>query len=424
MQTRLSFAATITWLCLVLSANAAAQLVRQSYEAEPALEAADLLPRVLLRSGNHHVANEVELAGHTVTFRIESDFGLYRPRSISLAVLRIHEIGVLAQAVDQFRRANVRVGEQLRGRLEVGAESFVDILTSPFSTASNVVGQFSSNVGKTVEELGDFPDPRAKTRTGTIYQRFEPDDPVVAAHKRSIGRQLGLDVYSSNPRVQDFLNTVAVARSSGHSSAGVLSVSLPRKVRVRIAGGRVDTAIDGALYRMSTHELAQYNEGRLAALGVARVLRAGFLAQPALSPRHRTAIVAYLDFLRGVAHPEALIEAALDARDEVGALSVVAIARMLARYHDTVSPLRELLPAGRVLLAVSDEQTLVIALPYDLLYWNAQSDRTFAGVADYAAARGYRRRVLLTTGVLTPRARRQLAQRGYQIHERYLLNGD
>ncbi len=410
------------FLVLAGAPPAAAQLVPGRYERPPLLGAGQVLPARLLRSGHHRVLDEVRLAGHTLELVVESDFGTFRPRSLALAIERIREIDVLAQAIDAYNRRNVRLAEDLRGRLEVGADSFVDILTSPLATTSSMVGQLGEKVGQTFAELGTFPDEALRReRLGPDpYARMVPGDPVLAQHKRSVARQLGLDVYSSNPRVQEFLNTVAAARSSGQRSAGVLSVARRRDL-APLAGGRIDESVAAALARLSIRELYARNRERLLALGVEEALADRFLSHPPLSPRHKTAITAYLEFLAGVRNPGVLLGAALAARDEAGALAHEQGARMLARYQDTVAPLAELLDAGEVVLAAGRAGELIAVLPFDYLYWSRDSDETFSGLARYAARRGARALEVLMSGQASPRARSELARRGYRLRERFLL---
>jgi len=424
MKLRLLVRACVVAAAVFTTPASTAQFVADAYQRAPAVEPAQVVPRWLLRSGHHRFGDELELDGHTLRFVIESEFGTYRVRSLPLALIRVREINVLAQAIDHFRRSNVKLAGELRGRLEVGAESFVDILTSPLSTTGNIVGQFTRNVGKTFDEFGEFPDPGEGGATGragdSAYLRYQPGDPILAAHRRSVARQLGLDVYSSNPRVQEFLDTVATARSHGRSSAGVLDVSRDR-ARAAIAGGRVDESVAATLARRGIRELYLDAESRLRALGIDDDLLHRFLSHPALSPRHRAAIVAYLEFLDGVDGRQAILEATLHTRDEVAALGQEQAARLLARYHDSIAPLRRIVDAGEVLVAVDTGSRLVAAVPFDLIYWDRNTDQTFGGLARFATERGYGGPVLLATGVLTDRARRQLEDRGFTLHEHFLL---
>ena len=65
--------------------------------------------------------------------------------------------------------------------------------------------------------------------------------------------------------------------------------------------------------------------------------------------------------------------------------------------------------------------TLLVALPFDVLEWNAESDRVFSALARFAEGKGIASRTVLLTGVVTEGARTALEQRGFQVLARYLF---
>ena len=203
----------------------------------------------------------------------------------------------------------------------VGADSFVEILGNPFGTTSQLVDQFTSNVERTFEEINTLGTSGDVQATGSHKSaRLIPADPIVAAHKRNIAAQLGLDPYSSNPRVHDFLNTLAHARASGRSSAGTVSISLPRGIETPVRGGRVQAEIRSLLARNTLAELATANGQTLGGMSIDANLVSAFLAHPHFSPSHRTSITQHLATLTSVANRGALLKAALRAKSETDAL--------------------------------------------------------------------------------------------------------
>ena len=96
-----------------------------------------------------------------MVFDIESEAaGNQSAVSLPLAVIRIQEAQTLTQAREQFRQDTRRKADEDRGQINVRGDSLVDIVGSPLSTSAEVVGQFGRNVGKTFDELGQFPGPR------------------------------------------------------------------------------------------------------------------------------------------------------------------------------------------------------------------------------------------------------------------------
>ena len=433
----MNWTATSRWLaalCIVpwLAAPAQAQLAANAYEQPPRIRLGQVLPETLVQSGVHRVENNVQVKGALLAFTIDSDHGRYDVRSIPMLILRIHEIRTLAQAVDAYQRDNQQLAAELRGIMQVGADSAVDILTSPLASAGSILEQFATNnVGQTIEELGNLSDPKVRrvrdpdnepAFENNMYESLQPSDPTLAAHKRAIASQLDLDVYSSNTRVQAFLNTLARARGGGNRNAGRTTVALPNKPEITVDRGRVEFAVRTALSRKTVRELYIQNAAALQAIGIEPDLYNAFLSHRAFSPRHKTEITAYLAYMDGVANRGALLRAALRAEDEVSALGYVRMARMLAYYHETTERLQRLVSGGSVLMAITTGNNMAMVLPFDLLWWSSNTDRVFSSLAKFADQNGFKLRELLLVGITSDAARLQLERRKFLTREKYLLS--
>ncbi|MCA8967095.1 MAG: hypothetical protein KDC48_19605, partial [Planctomycetes bacterium] len=401
---------------LAPAAPAVAQFVADAYEDEPQINAGRLLAPEQLQSGSHRLRDvvRVDASGNLLRFELESDFGSFDITSEVMLRERVHEVRVLAQAIDQFRRADEPLAQRLRGQLEVGAASWVDIVTSPLSTSGRLLEQLAGNVGQTLTEFGEFPDAPADTGRGGSTPR---EDTAQAAYRRSVATQLDLDPYSSNARVQDFLDAVAQARAGGRVSGGALSVRVPRAPHRAVADGAIDAAVRSALAQNTPTELDGFIADTLRGRQVPEPLVDAFLGNAALSPRHRSVITAHLDFMAGVGGVAHLVDAARGARDELDALAFEQVVRLFAGYHEQVAPLVEFRRGGALPVADDRDGRVVWALPVDLVYWNEQADRTFSALATAAGGRGI---VVLLPGIVTDRARTQLERRGIDVRARFL----
>lgn len=402
--------------------SARAQTTGEEFEPPPRISPDRVLSPTAIASGNHRVRNQVKTRGNWLEFEIESDFGTFRVLTLPMVAVRVHEIRTLAQAVDEFRRDNRKLAETLRGQLTVGADSFVDILTSPLDTTSQIVTQFGSNVAQTFDELRE----RAPEDDGqaaseeSVFHGFEPGDPILASHKRNLASQLNLDLYSSNPKVQEFLDTVAAARGAGQQSAGVVTISLPRNDEVRVADGRAEAEIRAAMTHNTINLLYARNLERLVSSGIDRDLGHAFLSAPHLSPRHKTAITEYAALLDGVDNRGALLKAALSAQSEEEALTYLQVAKMTASYHERKEPLRGLVAAGRMVLATTKNGALLVLLPFDLLYWNRETARVFSGLSSFAREKGFKTQSVISSSIITDAAQRQLTELGFDFEQRFL----
>jgi hypothetical protein len=420
-------------LCLFasLALPARAQLTTDAHEQPPHVELDTVLPETLMQSGVHRVEDNLRVKGALFEFTVDSDHGRYDVPSIPMVILRIHEIRTLAQAVDAFQRGNLKLAAELREVMRRGSGSGVDILTSPLDTGSADISRYvNNNVGRSIEELRKQSDPKEQRALGAdgssglgknMYESWLPEDPILAAHKRAVSLQLDLDIYSSNTRVQVFLDTLARARGGGNRNAGMAAIALPNKPEITVDRGRLEFAVRTAVARKTVRELYVQNQAALAAMGIEADLYHAFLTHRAFSPRHKTEITAYLVYLEGTANRGALLRAALGASDEISALGYTRMARMLAYYHETTERLAGLVSGGSVLMATTAGNNMIMVLPFDLLWWSTDTDRVFSGLAKFADKNGFPLRELLLVGIASEATRVQLEGRKFLLRERYLL---
>ncbi len=422
MNLRRLLVATVTLPLIALPfAGRAQEGGTTGYEDPAPLEVARLLPEAVIRSAQHQVTGVQAVPGNRVVFEIESEIaGTQRVESIPLALIRIREILTLSQARSQIALGNPAVPDENRGQIRVQGDSIGGILFDPFTTGGKVIGQFGANVGQTLNELGTFPWPDGPT-SKAIGTGQNSSDPVFESHRRNIASQLGLDVYSSNLQVQFFLDSMATARINGQQRAGIATISLNQPVRTSIDGGQIESRIRTSILNRDRSELYQRNEGLLQEAGIDENLISDFMATTTTTLTHKTVLAEYLAYLKDVGRREALIQAALTANNEVDALATIATVRMYALYHESWSPLKELISAGHLTLGISQDGTLLVALPFDILFWNRGTEVIFEALRGFAEDKGILKKAVLLMGAATANARQSLEQMGFQTLGRFLF---
>ncbi|NIR32171.1 MAG: hypothetical protein GWN84_23305 [Gammaproteobacteria bacterium] len=395
------------WMALSgLPGELDAQLLVQPYESPPTVWATEILPPHLLSSDAHHVDDEVDTDGNFFRFTVHSEYGTYEPASLALFEVRIHEIVTLRQAITQYERGERTFAGSPEGQVRLGEP----LTQSDLAAANRVLTAPLMAPG----ERGGRGQPASPSPRG---------DPVFEAHKRNVAALYRLDVYSSNPTVQSFLDTVASARIEGRFSAGAGSFILaPPDHQRRIEGGVLEAKLGSRIRSNSREDLALWLEGELARMGADTQLRRRFIGHPHLSPRHQSALVVYLGYLDKVARRDLLIRAALDARDERDALSYEQLARMLALYHAEIEKLDRLETRGSGLpVAVTISRALVVALPVDIIHWSEEAAAVFRALDEHAQRPAFSRREVVLSGMLTDMAKRQLGALVFDYRERFLL---
>jgi hypothetical protein len=324
----------------------------------------------------------------------------------------------------------LRLAAALRSVVYTQNNAAVDILTSPLDSGGSVTRNFmNNNVGQAIENIGKRPDPMAPDARdpngsgteGNMYESWLPGDPILAAHKRAVASHLDLDIYSSNTRVQAFLDILARARGGGNRNAGMIQIAIPNKPEIVVDRGRIQFEVRTAISRKSVRELYIQNETALRAMGIEPDLYHAFLSHRAFSPRHKTEITAYLTYMDAVTNRGSLLRAALRAKDEISALAYTRMARMLAYYHETTEKLTGLVSGGNVIMATTSGKNMAMVLPFDLVWWSSDSDRVFSSLAKFADQNGFALRELLLVGITSDLTRLQLERRKFVVWERYLF---
>ena len=384
-----------------------------AYEKAPMITLSEVLEPGLAQSVYHRV-EDASLEGRYYRFQVDSQFGQYDILSLGMLRVRVHEFKILGEAVSQFSQREQQLSEALRGQLQVRADSAVDILTHPLATASELASQLTGQGQK------------LRTDSSNVITGLWLDvddralDPTLTLHRRNVAHQWGLDVYSSNPKVQQFLYTVARARAAGRPSAGAPYVGSHLGTPLTISDPAIENTIMQLVRKQGPVDLEQHNDGILAAMNIHADSRQAFLQHAAFSPRHQTRIVHYLHALDGVINRADFIESALSVQNEFVALAFEEATVMLVHYHHKIAPLK-LIHAGKKLLhAVTADGRIVAFLPVDLITWSAETERLFNDLRNQAKTAGYSGWELVIAGRLTNPGRSQLTQWQFTVRENFV----
>jgi len=385
-----------------------------AYEVNPGLHLTEILSPKLAQS-LHHRVDDVVVDGRFFNFYVESDYGVYNVRSMALLRIRVNEINTLGRAIIQFESRDKGLSNELRGQLRISADSAMDIISRPVSSAANLAGQLANNLNKTLTGS-----PEAGPEKSFSYTGGESIDPTTAMHKRNVASQWALDVYSTNPKVQEFLNAVAKARSSGRISAGAPAIGGHTGVVFKGSNRELETEISFLLKSKNAADLRIVNNRKLADMNIRPDIREKFLQHEFYSPRHKTRITHYLDLLDGVRNRSTFVDTAIGAKDEIMSLAYEESAMMLVHYHQHINKLAKLHAGEEVLQVITQDNRILYFAPVDVVYWSESTERLFDSLLKRATIAGFNGWELITTGSLTEQARSQLQQRRFILHEKFI----
>lgn len=161
-------------------------------------------------------------------------------------------------------------------------------------------GQSAKGIGSAVGELG--------RSVGGIFRKKKSGEKtsfgekILGSGEREIAKELGVDVYTSNPYLRSLLTEIAKAQLGGKGAVAVFKLLLPVAfvASVAMTAGSLSQAADQLVNDHSRGKLYRMNKEALMALGFSEKDVIKFLDATVLTPREQTYIRFYLEKLKYV----------------------------------------------------------------------------------------------------------------------------
>jgi hypothetical protein len=242
------------------------------------------------------------------------------------------------------------------------------------------------------------------------------------SQRREMARLLGVDPNSSNPVLNEELDTLAWAAVWGNFSAGTALGTI---------GGTAATVIGDTgklnqyVLSKTPEQLRADNEKRLLALCSDATAVRGFLRRGGFTDTLRTSLVLTLEKLAPKSGCNGLLELAAKTHGEVEARYLVNALKLIAQQPDVEGG--ELLTAGAAIAWRTPAGKLILPLPVDYLTWNTDLAAFFNRPSLRAA-----NKLVLIGGEASMLAQRALTERGWSLQLRapyegapaYAMNGE
>jgi hypothetical protein len=375
------------------------------YEEPPRFLARELLPEALRVGKHHRVTDPVTSDGFLHVFVVASEFGRFEVAGDALLRQRLGEIAALgalrtAARDTAFAPALARAGQRpFVARWNLAREPWPNALGMPDEAWRELLAIDAMEAGARSDEAQGALD---------SYLRFERARRRLAAH-------LEVDEHAQNPVLQRELNRVALAMFAGGFPLSNVPAPDGAAAPSHRPFARRDARLASLLSDDTAEDLRRVGRIELAVLGVPPEQSARALDHAWLTPRHLTILVASLVAMEGAANRGALVGAALNARSETDALVYQRIAEMLRAVHEDVGRIARLDSGGRFVRATLADGRQIIPVEVDRLIWTRALERLVAQApgreADVALE-------LWLSGSASPRARTELAARGFFVVER------
>ncbi|MBS0556396.1 MAG: hypothetical protein JSR27_03165 [Proteobacteria bacterium] len=431
-------------LLLACSAHASG-----TFEPEPVLKAPQLVQAPLLSGPDFRVVPEVPIRGYMGNFLIDTKFGPIHADSVEMLSIRISELPAM-QALDQASRTGA-FATALAARAKKTGSAIVNVVTHPIDTITGLPegvarylgaqwdkwsGRAQSLSDRSQREFENRGDPyRAPEGPMTALRNAPPEHPPPSidaknrawyaragnevaregkrylqfnSQRRAMAKVLGVDPDSSNPVLDQELDTLAWAAVWGNFSAGTA---------LGAVGGTAATVIGDTgklnqyVLSKTPEQLREINEKRLLALCSDDTAVRSFLRRGGFTDTLRTELALTLEKLAPKSGCNGLLELAATTHGEVEARYLVNALKLIAQQPGATGG--ELSTANAAITWRTPAGKLLLPLPVDYLSWNENLARFFdqpnLRMAD---------KLVLIGGEASMLAQRALTDRGWGIASR------
>jgi hypothetical protein len=393
-------------LALILTAALTAHTFGQApaaFEQGVALDAAALLGADALRGTSYRVRDQVVTDGFMAHFEIDSDFGTFTAIGVPQARRRIVEIEAIRKLVETSK--GDLFAEGMKRSINQPIDAVKNIVKDPIGSAKQApktvvhfFGKVGSAVGRGAGKVsdqikGDEPAPPAGEIGNSIGNAAKNAAGFDKA-KLDTAKQLGVDPYSDNVRLQEEMDKVTWAFFAG---------GLPLRVGAAVASAGVAVAATNMVgipedtYALTQSELALRDGRSLAAMGVTDEDIKTFQLHGPLSTTRRHRIVLALEALPNAnGRGRMILQANACNTPEQADFLIAALAILAERQRSGAANYGSLEVLGRLPGGINAKGGLEVPAPVDHVTWTEQV-AAFARRDDLGASP----KVLVHTGNLS-----------------------
>lgn len=386
-----------------------------TFETPVVLHAADLIPAQWMQGNSHRVRDQVVTDGFMAHFTVDTDFGPFEAIGVPEVQRKIIEINAIRKLTDTSK--SDLFAEGLKRSIEQPIDAVKNIVKNPVKSvkqAPKTVGHFFSKIGSSIERGANKIKQQQDSGEGTAEEMATG---VNETMKNAAGfdkarldtaRQLGVDPYSDNKRLQDEIDTVTWAFFAGGLPLRIGAAALSAGIAVtatNMVGIPEDT------YAHTQAELALMDAKSLTSMGIKQADIKAFQIQRCLSTTRRHRIVRSLETLAHAKGRGSIIQLANSCQTTRQADFLISGLFMLeARQRAGSADYQELHVFGRLPAAMTASGVLEVPAPVDHVTWTEQV-AGFAQRDDLGAAP----KVLIHTGKFSEATQAGFTAAGWKL---------
>ncbi len=385
------------------------------FESAPTFQASQLLAPELMKGPHHQVREIARSDGFLVHFTIDSDFGVFECSGIREVPRRVREIEAIAALVevsksDLFTEGLRRSVEEPIAAVKNIVEHPVDSVKQVPHSVGRLFSQIGSSVGSAVRKVGN-PEAEGEDREDAVPRKSIGRKIVGIAGfdraKLNCARQLGVDPYSDNLRLQEEMEKVTWAFFAG---------GLPLNLGVKVASAGASIGLRATefvglpddIYDASPAELGLRDRRSLESLGIRTEIIDAVIGNPGLPVSLRHGIVGTLLQLGDGPGRAEFVRLMMVCENATQARFLATALHLMAHRHGS-TPYVSYAIFGKLPAAYLADGSLELVAPFDFVSWTAE----FSEFLETAPFESDRKRLVLT-GTVSPKAAVGLQAAGWE----------
>ncbi len=380
---------------------------------------AQLLPAALASGADFHVVDPVQSDGLMHRYVVDSKYGRFDAYGRVSLANRVHEVAALSELAKTSTVAVVAGGVGRGVQTEV--KTAVGVVTHPVKTVvgipKGIAHLFHGYVDEGKEAAAEASSSTDSAGTpGSVAKKSESAATQYAAHyvgltsaERHWYQKLGVDPYTDNSVLRKEIHRNAeVDAAAGFSVRFVGIPSIP-------GIGDVNEVMD-AVYTEEPATLRKRNKATLAGYGLQPDEIKRLQHSLVLSPTRQALLLKAAAALNGVDGRGELFRHALGLTSDAEAQVYLQSVGLLVLAHGK-QPLAAILPGVRLPSARRSDGHIVVCGAFESVYWTADVARSEAQLRQALPQADAGTRELWLAGVASDRARTELRDRGWELHE-------
>jgi hypothetical protein len=374
------------------------------------VRASDLAPATLLNGNGFHVDDQVPTDGLTADFTINSDVGTFEAHGLEMLRIRIAEIPAIVE-LNQTSKTKV-FAQSVATNAARPVIAAGQMVMHPVDTVKGLpggVGRFFGRVGLGAQRLKEAASgPEGGSEVAEHSLQTTRDIFGYEQERRELAKKLHVDPYTSNPVLSKQLDDIALTAFRAH-------VGVTTTMSVFIPGSMAITAtrmVSTWVWDTPKADLIVQTQKKLEGLKVPGESIKAFMHNQAFPLSVQVAFVEDFARVSGVPGSTGIVALAATAESEDQARFLASTLDMLANYHQTQTPLTQIIARGTI---VGRDRAGVIVVPAEVDYvsWTTRTSY-FANRPDLASPK----RSLWLTGQMSPLAKKNFEAAGWVVNER------